>query len=366
MIPTIKISLVVLGVLCSVATVLPLLPLRDWWIRAFDFPRLQLAIMLGLILALLGGCALYSGVRRTWVAAGVALILVASLGYQVKQIVQYTALVSPQAERATREGAEQITLIVANVLIDNRDASRLLTKLRAEQPDLLLAVETDTWWREQLAVLDADYPYRVLRPLDNTYGIALYSRLELIDPQVRYLIEDDVPSIETRVALPSGAQIQLYCLHPRPPTPFENLASTERDAELLVVGAAAKRSPLAVIVAGDMNDVAWSSTTRRFQRISGLLDPRIGRGIYATYHAKFPLMRWPLDHVFFSEELRLVEMRRLGRFGSDHFPILITLSHEPGEREGHEEVPSADLEDRVEAREVIEDARDKHDPDSPK
>ncbi|PRQ02175.1 hypothetical protein ENSA5_26340 [Enhygromyxa salina] len=132
-----------------------------------------------------------------------------------------------------------------------------------------------------------------------------------------------------------------------------------------MVGAAAERSPLAVIVAGDMNDVAWSSTTRRFQRISGLLDPRICRGIYATYHAKLPIMRWPLDHVFFSEELRLVEMRRLGRFGSDHFPILITLSHEPAEREGHEEVPPADREDRAEAREVIEDARDKHDSDSP-
>ncbi len=80
-----------------------------------------------------------------------------------------------------------------------------------------------------------------------------------------------------------------------------------------------------VIVAGDLNDVAWSYTTNLFQKLSRMLDPRKGRGFFSTFHAEKFWARWPLDHIFTSHHFKLVSMKRLGYVGSDHFPIFIDL-----------------------------------------
>ncbi len=85
-------------------------------------------------------------------------------------------------------------------------------------------------------------------------------------------------------------------MHPEPPLPKKD--ADERDAELLLVAREVKQRGNPALVAGDLNDVAWSHTTRLFQRLSGLLDPRVGRGIYATFHTGHWIVRWPLDHLF--------------------------------------------------------------------
>jgi endonuclease/exonuclease/phosphatase (EEP) superfamily protein YafD len=310
----------------TAAGAVPLARARAWWIRIFDFPRLQITFLgAGALAAFLAGWDPSS----PWQVA-FALLLACALAYQAFMMFPYTVLARRQVEPARRsERGRTITLFFANVLMTNRDATRLLAIIEEEDPDLVLAVEADAWWASQLEPLARRRPYAVRQPQDNTYGMALYSRLELVEPQVKFLVQEDVPSIHTKIKLGCGALVELRCLHPRPPAPPEADDAKPRDRELILVARELKGTPDPAIVLGDLNDVAWSRTNYRFQEVSGLLDPRIGRGFYHTFHARYPFLRYPLDHCFHSRHFRLAKFRRLRAFGSDHFPVCIGLSYEP-------------------------------------
>ena len=344
-----KAFFIAIGSLAIVTTILPFVPTGFWLVRIFDFPRLQIAtIGIG---ALIGYLVFRS--EANWLENVFVGVLLFSISYQAYMIFPYTPVARTQVQLSQSSSKENtLSLLFTNVLIENREAERLKGVVRNADPDIILAVETDDWWREQLAEFETTHPYKVLQPQQNGYGMLLYSRLELVDEEVKFLIENEVPSIHAEVRLNSGKSIALRCLHPRPPFPTEEDSSAPRDAELLVVGKETKEIKKPVIVFGDLNDVSWSQTNNLFQKISGLLDPRIGRGLYNTFHAEYFFMRFPLDHFFHSDHFRLVEIKRLDYVGSDHFPVYIKLSLEPGAEHQQNEQPSTDK-DRKEADEKI-------------
>jgi endonuclease/exonuclease/phosphatase (EEP) superfamily protein YafD len=321
-------ALIALGALAIATTLLPLSRSDVWWIRINDFPRLQIAALAAAVLA---ACLLLDAFRGTGAGQLFIAVLVLCLLYQGYRVFPYTALARKQVQGSVSPRADScLSLLFANVLMSNRNATKLREIIRSVDPDVILTVEADEWWREQLQTFEQTHPHAVQQPQDNTYGMVLYSRLALIGAEVRFLVQNDIPSIHTRVCLPSGQTIGLHCLHPRPPFPTEDEDSAERDAEVLIVGKAIKGKTLPVIVLGDLNDVAWSRTNDLFQSISGLLDPRVGRGFYNTFHARWFFFRFPLDHFFHSNHFRLIELKRLPYFGSDHFPVFMSLSYEAG------------------------------------
>jgi endonuclease/exonuclease/phosphatase (EEP) superfamily protein YafD len=345
-----QIAFVIIGLGVVLTTVLPFVRKGYWWVRVWDFPCIQIAAigLLDLAALLVVGPL---GALQAAVAAALAL----AVGYQAYRIWPFTPFAALQVLPSERPDPERkLRLLVANVLVQNRQADKLLGLIEASAPDLVLTLEPDEFWARALAVLDPEYPFSLKHPQDNAYGMMLFSRLALEDAEIRFLMDEDVPSFRVRLCLRSGDRVWFHAVHPRPPHTFQ--ATFDRDAELLVVGREIHRSPEPSIVAGDLNDVAWSYTTRMFQRISGLMDPRLGRGLYNTFNARSRVMRWPLDHIFFDPEFRLVRLERLPEIGSDHFPILADLSFEPEgveEQEARSRMPG----DRAAARRMIREAR---------
>ncbi|RZA07974.1 MAG: endonuclease [Moraxellaceae bacterium] len=350
MLETILLVVEFCSLLVVMASLISLIPRDEWWIRDFDFPRLQI-IFLGFacLVPLLVLPLEWDTQRR----AACALLL-AALTYQLKMVLPYTFIWPNQVKLAKDiDERQQISMIVSNVLTTNDKYHLLLAEIDKHQPDIILTLESDKAWETALSVIEPTYTHVVRVPLDNLYGMHLYSRLPLKDTEVKFLLSDDIPSIHTQVILRSGQQVQLYCLHPMPPSPTEAQESTLRDAELLLVGKHIEKEQKTAIVMGDLNDVAWSKTTRLFQRVSGLLDPRVGRHFINTFHADYPLFRWSLDHVFHSTDFSLIEMKRLSHVGSDHFPVLTRLQYTP-QNQDKQPALQADADDKQEATDKID------------
>ncbi|QQS40230.1 MAG: endonuclease/exonuclease/phosphatase family protein [Acidobacteriota bacterium] len=338
-------------------TAAPVLPLSFWPVRIGDFPRIQIALAGTLSVALL---LIFSTPLSFFDLTAAAFATVAVI-YQVHAILPYTPLYPKEVEPArSRADSQTIRILISNVLVENDRTDRLLAAVDEADPDVILLAETDEKWISRIQKLKKSHPHAVERPQDNAYGMAMYSRLELVGTEVKFIVEKDVPSIHTGVRMPSGEVIRFYGVHPRPPVPSETGESTERDAELVLVGKLVREKGVPAIIAGDMNDVAWSRTTKLFQKISGMLDPRKGRGMYNSFHTEYPFLRFPLDHIFHSPHFRLVELRRLDSIGSDHFPILAVLSLENG-AEKEQEQPEPETEDIKEANQKVREAERKND-----
>jgi len=290
-----------------------------------DFPRLQITLFAATqLLAIL----IFSDLKTfSWI---LLLITSACFLWQSWWILPYTPLWSKEVKAFKKDNPQaQISLITSNVLTPNKNSEGLIKLVEKYQPDILVTLESDQWWEDQLQILEQDMPYTIKCPLDNLYGMHVYSRWPLHNSEISFLVEKDVPSIHTSVELRNGQLIRMHFVHPAPPSPTENEESAERDAELIIIARSVAETEQPVIVTGDLNDVAWSSTTRLFKKISGLLDPRVGRGMYNTFHADYPLLRWPLDHIFHSHHFTLRQLERLPSIGSDHFPLYSALTFNP-------------------------------------
>lgn len=345
-----RILVFTLAALAATGTTLSLVTSYRWYIRMWDFPRVALILVAALALVL--AIPVLAGWARTLVV--VAMVLV--IGWQGFRIYPYTTLAKTEVAKAVIKRENCISAFAFNVLQTNRDYARTITLIEREDPDIVLLLETDQLWEDALKPVIDKYPHRLSAPLDNLYGLIMLSRLPVEDGEVTWLIDKETPSVFATMKTEAGATFRYIGLHPRPPQPGED--TEKRDGEIAIAARHAKETKLPVLAMGDFNDVAWSRTSQMFKRIGGYLDPRIGRGLYATFPANLPGLRWPLDHIFMSPDFTLVDMKVLENVGSDHLPVIAEVCLAPRAAKALNGEPEApDASDHQDMRESIRDGK---------
>lgn len=325
----------IVSLLVLLVTLLPLTLHTHWSVRVFDFPRVQIiAITLFLLAVYLVQDVFHVDAVSTITVVMMSLLMCV-LTYQVAWVFRYTLLSRTEVKKTKNYLSQHsLRILSVNVLQTNTNYPALLKYIKQYCPDIVVTLETDKKWEQGLSSIEKLYPYTVKIPQDNLYGMHLFSQYPLQNIEKKYRIRQDIPSIVADVMLTINGRlrpVKMYFLHPMPPSPTESPTSLSRDQELILVAKEIAEYKEPCVVAGDLNDVAWSKTTRLFRKLSGLLDPRIGRGFFNTFHASIPLLRWPLDHIFHSHHFTLNTIKRLGDVGSDHFPIFIDLQLQENE-----------------------------------
>ena len=346
----------ILGLFLVLITLLPLLSTGRWYIRWWDFPRFQIAALLLIPLAIATFLAFQKPI--TWEPRVWSVVLLASIVWQASHVIQFSPLWSKEVPIAESD-SPSIKLMIANLDYENAKPEPVSQQLSEEQPDVLLLIEFDEGWQQQLSELRNQFAYHHEEVRGEGLGLALWSQLPIKQAETRFLVSERRPSIWAKLELESGQRVSFVGVHPTPPglldsTGDQRRDSRVRDAELILIAKeVANRSDEAWAIAGDFNDVAWSHTTRLFKRVSGLSDPRVGRSFMGTYIAQYPPFRCPIDHVFLCNGFSVNNLSRKRISGSDHFAMLATVSLE----QSVGVAPEIKGNDHVDVREIIEEGK---------
>ena len=294
-------------------TLLPLWQTPLWWVRALEFPRMQilgLQAMTGI--GALGSFGL-DGVLML-LALGAAMVM------QIVHIWPFSPLCAKEMRKVTPPDPKQdVVCLAMNVLMENTNHAAVLAEIARVDPDVLFLMETDATWDAVVSPALAGYPVVLREIKDNYYGLIFATRLQVRSARVTYLSVEDTPSVLAELEAPDGTPFRFVGLHPKPPVPGEDTEG--RDAEVAYAARHARDTDLPVISMGDFNAPAWSQISHRFKAVGGYLDPRVGRGPLSSFDARRWWLRMPIDQFYATADVTLIDFQR-GRFvGSDHFPM---------------------------------------------
>ena len=222
-------------------------------------------------------------------------------------------------EKSTLSDSTKLSILQINVQGGlNTDYKKTMDLVKTEKPHIVALTEITSGWSNYLDRALKDYPYRTVEP--RLGGVAVYSKIPLIDSEVRYTGKIKRPRIVSKVKL-DGKETQLIFAHPVIPIIHKNL----RNEELEIIGNEARNHEGPVIVFGDLNTTPWSCYFKKLLKDGGLSDSQMGFGIQPSWSVRWTWPLFPIDHLLVSNHFQILDRKTLKSVDSDHLPVLVSL-----------------------------------------
>lgn len=224
---------------------------------------------------------------------------------------------------------QQLTLLTANLYVDNTEFSGLERFIEDVRPDIILTQETTPLWQKTETF--GAYPNKSSMDLQSRDDIQLLSRYPIVSEHVvtggegyAGLVRHPV---RFEIAMP-GQTLIVYAVHP------DTLKSPDqwrqRNLYLDLVGEEISHEPpgQTIIVAGDWNTPTWSPFFKDFLVRTVLLstdDPWWPKPTRISLRLDgLPLST--IDHIVVSRNVGLKSLETGPAYGSNHLPVVAHLT----------------------------------------
>ena len=252
-----------------------------------------------------------------------AAVLLAIVVYQGRWLYPYSIYVTTEVDTVDADTDFDTTFLSINVEMGNKQHADVAATIKREQPDVLFLMETNQVWFDALEEVLKQYKTVVTELKDNYYGCVFATNLPVTNAQIHYVAGGNSPSVHAELTTKAGKDFVFRGLHPRPPVPGNS--TKKRDQEFKQTAKYARDHCLPEIVMGDFNDVIWSRSSTKFKTDGQYSDPQVGRWNINSFHARYFFMRLPIDQLYVTKNVQLVEFHRHGYVGSDHYPLIAKL-----------------------------------------
>ncbi|MEN8171717.1 MAG: endonuclease/exonuclease/phosphatase family protein [Chloroflexota bacterium] len=222
-----------------------------------------------------------------------------------------------------QSGEPVYRILLANVLKENPNHAVLSNLIAESDPDFVMLIEVNQAWLDDLNLSALGYEHFIAETREDNFGIALYSRYDLVNSEIQRFGQLDTPSIVAHLKIDQQPVVFILS-HPVPPkTKWMTLQRSIQMTDLMTY---AGELDEIVLAAGDFNATSWSPYYKDWLQLSQLRDSRKGFGIQPTWPTDNWLLRVPIDHILVSPEIN-VQYRAVGPdIGSDHFPLIMDFS----------------------------------------
>ena len=217
-----------------------------------------------------------------------------------------------------------LRVMTSNVMTSNQRYEDFISFVRSINPEVLVVMEIDLNWHQHLEPLKSLLPYTLIKPSNDNFGIAIFSKLPLETPQEHYWGRGlaVVSSLTANIKV-LDRSITLIATHPVPPLNDEYFNS--RNAQMEEMSDFISKLGNEAIIMGDLNMSMWSPYYRNFVDRSHLINTRQGFGIQQSWPVDLPLLQIPIDHCLITSKIKVVNNQIGKDIGSDHYPLITDL-----------------------------------------